>query len=44
MPSRNWKHPPQSLQEAMEASLKHALNKHRRSIDHIAADMGLANK
>lgn len=44
MPSRNWKHPPQSLQEAMEACLKHALSKHRRSTDHVAADMGLANK
>lgn len=44
MPSRNWKHPPQSLTEAMEACLAHALTKHRRSTDHVAADMGLANK
>ena len=44
MTSRNWKHPPQSLTDAMEACLAHALTKHRRSIDHVAADMGLANK
>jgi len=44
MPSRNWKHPPQSMQEAMEACLAHALNRHRRSLDHVAADMGLPNK
>ena len=44
MPARNWKHPPQSLTEAMEACLAHALTKHRRSTDHVAADMGLANK
>lgn len=44
MPTRTWKHPPQSIQEAMEACLNHALTKHRRSIDHVAADMGLANK
>lgn len=44
MTSRNWKHPPQSLQAAIEACLTHALSKHRRTIDHIAADMGLANK
>ncbi len=44
MPARNWKHPPQSMQEAIEACLTHALTKHRRSIDHVATDMGLANK
>ena len=44
MPARNWKHPPQSITEAMEACLQHALTKHRRSTDHVAADMGLANK
>lgn len=44
MTARNWKHPPQSMQEAIEACLNHALTKHRRTIDHIAADMGLANK
>lgn len=44
MSYRNWKHPPQSLQEAMEACLDHALKKHRRSLDHVAADMGLPNK
>jgi len=44
MTSRNWKHPPQSITEAMEACLAHALTKHRRSTDHVAADMGLANK
>lgn len=44
MTSRTWKHPPQSLQEAMEACLEHALKKHRRSLDHVAADMGLPNK
>jgi len=44
MPSRNWKHPPQSMQEAMEACLQHALTQHRRSLDHVAADMGLSNK
>lgn len=43
MPSRNWKHPPQSLQAALEACIEHARSKHRRSIEHIAADMGLAN-
>lgn len=44
MPGRNWKHPPQSLQEAMEACLAHALKKHNRSLDQVAADMGLPNK
>lgn len=44
MHRRNWKHPPQSLAEAMQACLDHALSKHRRTLDHIAADMGLANK
>ena len=44
MPARNWKHPPQSITEAMEACLAHALTRHRRSTDHVAADMGLANK
>ena len=44
MPARNWKHPPQSITEAMEACLTHALTRHRRSTDHVAADMGLANK
>lgn len=44
MHRRNWKHPPQSLPEAMQACLDHALNKHRRSLDHVAADMGLSNK
>lgn len=43
MTSRNWKHPPQSLQAALEACIDHARSKHRRSIDHIAADMGLPN-
>lgn len=43
MPSRNWKHPPQSLQQALEACLNHARTKHRQSIERIAADMGLAN-
>lgn len=43
MPSRNWKHPPQSLQQALEACLNHARSKHRQSIERIAADMGLAN-
>ena len=43
MPSRNWKHPPQSLQQALEACLNHARSKHRLSIERIAADMGLAN-
>lgn len=43
MPARNWKHPPQSLQQALEACLDHARIKHRQSIDRIAADMGLAN-
>jgi hypothetical protein len=28
----------------MEACLAHALTRHRRSTDHVAADMGLANK
>ncbi|RIX47475.1 MAG: hypothetical protein D3M94_07320 [Rhodocyclales bacterium GT-UBC] len=27
----------------MKACLDHAMTKHRRSVDHIAADMGLAN-
>lgn len=44
MPTRNWKHPPQSLQEAIEACLNFALTKHHRSLDRVAADMGLANK
>lgn len=44
MTARPWKHPPQSLQEAMEADLKHALDKHRRSVDRVAVEMGLANK
>lgn len=45
MNKRLWKHPPHnSLQEAMEACISFALHKHRRTIDHIAADMGLANK
>lgn len=44
MTTRNWKHPPQSITEAMEACLAHALTKHHRSTDHIAADIGLANK
>lgn len=44
MPNRNWKHPPQSLQEAIEACIEHALRKHRITIERIAADMGLANK
>lgn len=44
MPRLNWKHPPQSPQEAMEQCLSYALAKHRRTIDHIAVDMGLANK
>jgi len=44
MTSKNWKHPPQSIQEAMEACLQHALTKHRRSLEHVAADMGLPNK
>lgn len=44
MPARNWKHPPQNIQEAMEACLAHALSKHRRTLDHVAADMGLPNK
>ncbi len=44
MTCRNSKHPPQSMQEAIEACLGHALTRHRRSIDHIAADMGLPNK
>lgn len=44
MHRKNWKHPPQSLPEAMQACLDHALSKHRRSLDHVAADMGLANK
>lgn len=44
MTTRNWKHPPQSITEAMEACLAHALTRHRRSTDHVAADMGLANK
>ena len=44
MHRRNWKHPPQSLPEAMQACLDHALSKHRRSLDHVAADMGLSNK
>lgn len=43
MPSRNWKHPPQSIQAALEACLDHARLKHRRTLDHVAADMGLAN-
>ncbi len=43
MPSRNCKHPPQSLQQALEACLNHARTKHRQSIERIAADMGLAN-
>lgn len=43
MPSRNWKHPPQSVQQAMEACLNHARTKHRQSIERIASDMGLPN-
>lgn len=41
MTNRNWKHPPQSLQQALESCINHARNKHHRSIEHIAADMGL---
>ena len=44
MTARIWKHPPQSIPEAMEACLNHALTRHRRSTDHVAADMGLSNK
>lgn len=43
MPSRNWKHPPQSMQEALVACVNFARDKHRRSVEHIAADMGLPN-
>lgn len=43
MTTRNWKHPPQSMQEAMVACINHARDKHRRSVEHIAADMGQAN-
>lgn len=43
MTSRNWKHPPQSLPQAMAACLKHAQDKHRRSVDRVAGLMGLAN-
>lgn len=43
MTARNWKHPPQSLQQALEACVDHARIKHRQSIDRIASDMGLAN-
>lgn len=43
MPTRNWKHPPQSIQGAMQACLDHALIKHRLKVERIAADMGLAN-
>ncbi len=43
MTSKNCKHPPQSLQQALEACLDHARTKHRMSIDRIAADMGQAN-
>jgi hypothetical protein len=28
----------------MQACLDHALSKHRRTLDHVAADMGLSNK
>lgn len=44
MTSRNWKHPPQSLPEAMEACLRHAADKHHRSVAGVAALMGLANQ
>ncbi len=43
MPRTNWKHPPQSLQAALEACVDYARFKHNRSIENIAADMGLAN-
>lgn len=43
MPSRNWKHPPQTIQAALEACLDHARLKHHRSLDHVAADMGLVS-
>lgn len=43
MTSRNWKHPPQSLPQAMEACLRHAQEKHRRSVERIAGLMGLPN-
>ena len=43
MPRTHWKHPPQSLQAALEACVDHARIKHNRSIDNIAADMGLAS-
>lgn len=43
MTARNWKHPPQSLQQALESCIDHARIKHRQSIERIAADMGLAN-
>lgn len=42
MSTKSWKHP-NSLQEAIEACLKSA-EKKRRSIDHIASDIGLGNK
>jgi len=43
MTSRNWKHPPQSLPQAMAACLKHGQEKHRRSVERIAGLMGLSN-
>ncbi|MBI2278181.1 MAG: hypothetical protein HYU74_12575 [Dechloromonas sp.] len=43
MTTRNRKHPPQSLQQALEACIEQARTKHRRSIENIAADMGLPN-
>lgn len=43
MTSRIWKRPPQSLPQAMEACLRHAHDKHRRSVERVAGLMGLAN-
>lgn len=45
MAKRNWaKYRPTSLQDAIEACVEHARERHQMSVDRIAEEMGIASK